>query len=176
MNESLIKMLDGSYTFIKNGLPYNCPDFGEWADEFAAVDAWAKAHPDQVQYEQPASVPTLNELKTAKLAELEFLFDKRVSGSFPCLQGWPMQFDRTDTLAVEGAIQLLKATVQTSGYLTDANDVTHYDIPIDIMEAVKVEMLAAYAACHARKQELRGFINAAQTEEELGAIVISWPV
>ena len=38
------------------------------------------------------------------------------------------------------------------------------------------KMLAAYAACHARKQELRALINAAQTEEELDEIVITWPV
>lgn len=87
-----------------------------------------------------------------------------------------MQFDRSDTLAVEGAIQLLRATEQTTGYLTDAEDITHYNVPIATMEAVKVEMLAAYAQCHARKQELRAGINAAQTEEELTAVEITWPV
>ena len=87
-----------------------------------------------------------------------------------------MQFDRSDTLAVEGAIQLLRATGQTNGYLTDANDETHYDVPIETMGAIKMEMLAAYAQCHARKQGLRAAINAAQTEEELNAIEITWPV
>ena len=87
-----------------------------------------------------------------------------------------MQFDRSDTLAVEGAIQLLKATGQSEGYLTDANDKTHYNVSVGDMEATKYEMLTAYAACHARKQELRAQINAAQTKEELDAIVIGWPV
>ena len=115
-------------------------------------------------------------LKAEKLQALEYAFDTRVSGSFVCSQGWPMQFDRSDTLAVEGAVQLLKATGQTTGYLTDANDVTHYDMPIATMEAVKIEMLAAYAHCHARKQELRAQINAAQNVDELNAIEITWPV
>lgn len=176
MYENLTLKLDGSYDFLKNGLPYNCPNFGEWTEEFAQVDAWAKEHPEQVQHEQPAPAPTLDELKEAKLAELESSFDARVAGSFVCSQGWPMQFNRSDTLAVEGAIQLLKATEQTTGYLTDANDVTHYGVPLATMEAVKVEMLAAYAQCHARKQELRAAINAAITEEELNAVTINWPV
>ncbi|MBO7670265.1 MAG: hypothetical protein J6S60_06705 [Oscillospiraceae bacterium] len=176
MYENLIFKLDGSYDFLKNGRPYNCPNFGEWTEEFAQVDAWAKEHPEQVQHEQPAPAPTLDELKEAKLAELEDSFDTRVSGSFVCSQGWPMQFNRSDTLAVEGAIQLLKATEQTAGYLTDANDATHYGVPLATMEAVKVEMLAAYAQCHAQKQELRAAINAAITEEELNAVTINWPV
>ena len=121
----------------------------------------------------PTSLATL---KTRKLCELESSFNKRVSGSFNCSYGWPMQFDRSDTLAVEGAIQLLRATGQTNGYLTDANDETHYDVPIETMGAIKMEMLAAYAQCHARKQGLRAAINAAQTEEELNAIEITWPV
>lgn len=120
--------------------------------------------------------PTFGELKTAKLEKLEHSFDSRVSGAFTCTQGWPMQFDRSDTLAVEGAIQLLKATGQTAGYLTDANDATHYDVPIETMEAVKIEMLAAYAQCHARKQNLRTQINAAKNEYELDTITIDWPV
>ena len=44
------------------------------------------------------------------------------------------------------------------------------------MELVKLEMLAAYAACHARKQELRTAINAAQNENELNVIAIDWSV
>ena len=121
-------------------------------------------------------MPTFDELKGRKLAELEALFDACVSGAFTTSQGWSMQFNRSDTLAVEGAIQLLRATGQPTGYLTDAEDATHYDVPLETMEAVKVEMLAAYAQCHARKQELRAAINAAQTEEELNAIEIAWPV
>lgn len=120
--------------------------------------------------------PTFDELKARKLTELESSFNARVSGSFVCSHGWPMQFDRSDTLAVEGAVQLLRATGAEAGYLTDANDTTHYNVPLATMEAVKVEMLAAYAQCHARKQELRAAINAAQTEEELNAIEIAWPV
>lgn len=120
--------------------------------------------------------PSLEELRTAKLWELERSFNERVKGSFPCSLGYPMQFDRSDTLAVEGAIQLLEATGQESGYLTDAEDVSHYDVPLTSMEQVKVEMLAAYAACHAAKQGYRAAIGAAQDKAALDAIVFTWDV
>lgn len=153
----------------------------DW-DKYAAAAAWCNEHNARIieyvdRYEiESVLAPTFDELKGLKLAELEALFDACVSGAFTTSQGWSMQFDRSDTLAVEGAIQLLKATGQSTGYLTDAEDVTHYDVPLETMEAIKVEMLAAYAQCHARKQELRAAINAAQTEEELNAIEITWPV
>jgi len=118
----------------------------------------------------------LKSIKTQKLEELENAFDVCVGGAFVCSQGWPMQFNRSDTLAVEGAIQLLKYQNNHTGYLTDADDETHYGIPIEIMEAVKLEMLQAYARCHAHKQELRKIINSAQSKEELAEITISWPV
>jgi hypothetical protein len=87
-----------------------------------------------------------------------------------------MQFDTSDSLKMQGAIQLLEATGQTEGYLTQADDTTVYHMSLETMRAVLVEMLAAYAACHARKQEVRAAINAAQSKEDLDTIEIAWPV
>ena len=177
MYENLTLNLDGSYTFLKNGLPYNCPNFGEWVDEFAAVDAFAKEHPEIVQHEQPAPLPTLAELKAARLVELEDSFDTHVSGSITINPGgYLMQFDVSDSLKMQGAITLMETSGQTEGYLTQADDTTVYHVPLETMRAVLVGMLGAYAQCHARKQELRAAINAAQTEEELAAVEITWPV
>lgn len=120
--------------------------------------------------------PTLDELKTAKLLELETQYDIHVKGSFVTTQGYLMQFDTSDSIKMQGAITLMEAVGSSVGYLTQANDVTIYNVPIAIMKQVLVEMLNAYAQCHARKQELRAMINNAQTKEELDEIVISWPV
>lgn len=153
----------------------------DW-DNYAHVAEWCNANKALIiehdDHYEVVAIPsqTFIEKKNNKQTELESSFDTRVSGAFSCSLGWPMQFDRSDTLAVEGAVQLLRATGAEAGYLTDADDVTHYGVPLAMMEAVKVEMLAAYAQCHARKQELRAAINAAQTEEELNAIEITWPV
>lgn len=147
---------------------------------YAQVAAWCNEHgatiEDKGDYYEVVAIPapTLDELRAAKLTALESSFDAHVHGSFQCSQGYPMQFDRSDTIAVEGAIQLLRATGQDKGYLTDALDVSHYDVPIETMEQVKVEMLGAYATCHAKKQEYRAAIAAAQDKAALDAIVFTW--
>ena len=120
--------------------------------------------------------PTFDELKTAKIDELSAAFSARTRGAFTTTQGYLMQFDTSDSLKMQGAITLLESTEQSEGYLTQADDTTVYHVPLGTMRAVLVEMLAAYAACHSRKQELRVAINSAQTKDELDAIQIVWPI
>lgn len=117
-----------------------------------------------------------NDMKQSKLDELGASFDARVAGSFTTSQGYLMQFDTSDSLKMQGAIQLLEATGQSEGYLTQADDTTVYHVSLATMKVVLIEMMTAFAACHARKQELRAQINAAQTKEDLDAVVISWTV
>lgn len=118
----------------------------------------------------------LESAKQSKLAELGAAFDERVAGWFTTSQGYKMQFDTTDAIKMEGAIKLLEATGATEGYLTQADDTTVYNVPLDVMNAVLIEMMTAFAACHARKQELRTAINASKTVEDLDAIKITWPL
>lgn len=137
-------------------------------DGYYTPEEWAALH--------PPPVPTLEELRENKMSEMLYSFGQRVSGSIRTKSGYLMQFDTSDSLKMQGAISLMEATGQTEGYLTQANDETVYYVPLETMRAVLVEMLGAYAQCHARKQELRAQINAAQNVEELNAIQITWPV
>ena len=129
---------------------------------------WVVLHP------QPE--PTLEELRESKMAEMMSSFNRRVSGSVTTTGGYKMQFDTSDSLKMQGAISLMEATGATEGYLTQADDTTVYNVPLDTMKAVLIEMMTAFAACHARKQELRAAIKAAETVEELDAIEITWPL
>lgn len=113
--------------------------------------------------------------KMRKLEALKASFDERISGTIDA-HDYRMQFDISDSLKMQGAIQLLETTGATEGYLTLANDETVYHVPLEVMKAVLVDMLSAYAACHARKQELRAAINAAETIDALDAIEIAWPL
>ena len=131
-------------------------------------EEWAALH--------PLPEPTFEELRGNKMSEMLYSFGQRVSGAIRTKDGYLMQFDTSDSLKMQGAISLMEATGQTEGYLTQADDTTVYHVPLATMKAVLVEMLTAYAACHARKQELRALINAAQTAEDLDEIIISWPV
>lgn len=142
-----------------------------WAskpDGYYTPTEWAALH--------PPPVPTLEEARESKLSELAHSFNQRVSGAVQTSPGYLMQFDTSDSLKMQGAIQLLEATGATEGYLTQADDTTVYHVPLGTMRAVLVEMLAAYAACHSCKQELRARINAAQTKDDLDAIQIVWPI
>ena len=120
--------------------------------------------------------PTTEDLKERKLRDLEFAFEEAVKGSFTTTEGYTMQFDISDSIKMQGAITLMETLGQTEGYLTQANDETVYNVSLATMKEVLVEMLSAYAQCHAHKQELRTLINNAKTKEELDSIQITWPV
>ena len=100
--------------------------------------------------------------------------DAHVKGSFVCSLGYPMQFDDVDAMKMEGSIQLLEASGGTEGYLTDAEDVTHYNVALADIKTVKLEMLMNYAEAHSRKQILRQAVKDATTQAELDSIV--WEV
>jgi len=57
-------------------------------------------------------------------------------------------------------------------YLTDAEDVTHYDISLADAQTVLLEMSTAFAQAHAKKQTLRERTAEAQTQSDLDKI--SW--
>ena len=109
--------------------------------------------------------------KAAKKAGIAGAFDAYIAGSVTVSLGFPMQFNTRDTLMVRGAIELAQANEQTALYLTDANDVTHEGVPIAEAQATLMEMMAAFAQAHAKKQELRAQIDAAQTVEDVEAVV-----
>lgn len=78
---SIIKRTaDNSYVIDKNGLPYHIPNEGEFADEWAEINAYAEAHPDEVILEEPY-VPTEEELaeaeKQAAIAQANALLEAK---------------------------------------------------------------------------------------------------
>ena len=173
--DDLVLNLDGSYTFTKNGWPYNCPNFGEWEEEFQKVDAYAKEHPEEVTVQQP-KVISLDELKQNKLSELDMSFNERVNGYVTTSQGYKMQFQPEDSLKMQGSIMVLENMNISMGYLTQYDDVTIRDVPVETMKDVMMQMMRAYAVCHEAKQNLRLQVNNASTKEELDSIVIEWPI
>ena len=117
------------------------------------------------------NVPTLEDLRNRKYREIAQAHKEHVAGSVMTSLGFPMQFDMKDSLMVEGAIKIAQASGATTIYLTDAEDVTHYDIPLADAQTVLLEMSTAFAMAHAKKQNLRDGITQAQTAEDLELIV-----
>ena len=112
-------------------------------------------------------VITLDDLKADKQNELNDAFNEAVEGSFITTEGYKMQFNTDDSLKMFGAIQLLESSGLESGYITDADDITHYDIPVATMKSVQNQMLNKYAQCHLLKQQYRALIEAASDQEAL---------
>ena len=145
--------------------------------------SWPKCPPSDTDFLSQLNItvvpigqetPSLDELKGLYQQAISDSFTAHVAGSFMCFLGWPMQFAESDSIKMEGAIKLLESQNAEAGYLTDANDVTHYDVPIADMRAVLLEMLSAYAAAHARKQLLRAQVETARSAKDLNAIEITW--
>ncbi|WP_286952815.1 MULTISPECIES: hypothetical protein [Aminobacterium] len=107
-----------------------------------------------------------------KYSEISRSHKDHVAGSVMTSLGFPMQFDMKDSIMVEGAIKIAQASGATTIYLTDANDVSHYDIPLADAQTVLLEMSTAFAQAHAKKQLLRYDISEAQTQSDLDSI--SW--
>ena len=174
MYENIIKNINGSYTFTKNGLPYNCPNVDEWVDEYREVNEYAEEHPDEVIIEQPPTPPTLDELKQKRLAELTSTFNTIIKGHFTTTEGYEMQFSEHDSNLLNGSITLMEKQGKTTGYLTQYNDETVYDVPLETMKNVLLQMLVRFAECHSKKQEYRTLINNAGNEEELNNIAFNF--
>ena len=128
------------------------------------LNTWGE-NPTVEDYVEP--VKTFEELKQDKQNELNDAFNQAVEGSFITTEGYKMQFNTDDSLKMFGAIQLLESSGVETGYITDADDITHYDIPLATMKSVQNQMLNKYAQCHLLKQQYRALIEAASDEEAL---------
>ena len=77
---SIIKrVIDNSYVIVKNGMPYHVPNEGEFVDEWAEVNAYAEAHPEEVELEYPYE-PTFEELVAAKRSEIAYTANAILNG------------------------------------------------------------------------------------------------
>ena len=124
---------------------------------------------------EPEETPkTLEQLKEEKCNELESEFNQYVKGSFTTTEGYEMQFNTDDSLKMFGAIQLMEANNVTTGYITDANDETHYNIDLVTMKSVQKQMLEKFAEAHLKKQQYRAAIAEAENIEELNQINIDF--
>ena len=111
-------------------------------------------------------------VKLATTLQTATAFNRAVEGLFITTEGYKMQFNTDDSLKMFGAIQLLESQNAESGYITDADDNTHYEVPVSVMKSVQNQMLKKYAQCHLMKQQFRALINEAKSIEDLNKINI----
>lgn len=132
------------------------------------TDVWNGMSWTEPVYPEP---PTFESLKQDKINYISNSFNKYVTGRYTISLGWDMQFDQRDIIMVDGAVRFMEMTNQTTGYLTDADNINHYNLSIAQMKQVLMEMTGAYLQAHAYKQTLRNAILSATNEFELSDVI-----
>lgn len=164
---------DGSYV-INRGL-YHVPHEGEWSALWVEVDAYAKAHPEVVQAEPTPPPPSLDDLKTAKRAEVTAWRDAAIA------QGteWSGHTVDTDSDA-QRMVTALMVKMQTYKAIgrewTPApwrlKDGTYITLTEDQATGLALAVSDYVSSCYAREAELVAAVDTAETREELDAL--SW--
>lgn len=168
------RTFDNSYVITKNGMPYHvCSNVEEFEEEWKAVNAYAKAHPECVTEEQPyvPPVPTFKESKAAKLSEINKAADKIMAALISTYPDREIStFDKQEAEAraymadPEAPTPLLSALAKARG--------------IDMDELVKrvIAKADAFAAASGyiigQRQALEDQLDTCKTLEEVQSIVV----
>jgi hypothetical protein len=161
---------DGTYVITYNGLPYHViPE--DLHGLFPQVEEYATANPDMVTIEQPPAPPTLEEVKTAKLAEIAAArYTEETSGVE--VNGATVKTDRESQALITGAaLAATQDPTYTCNWKTEQGFVTlTAEQIIAVAQAVRAHVQAAFDK-EAAKMAL---IEAAETIEAVQAI--TWDV
>lgn len=150
----------------------------DW-DDYSTTAEWCNGNNAIIEdkgeyYEVVGIVLTFEQIKEKRLAELISTFDAVINGHFTTTEGYEMQFSEHDSNLLNGSITLMEKQGKTTGYLTQYNDETVYDVPLETMKNVLLQMLVRFAECHSKKQEYRTLINNAVSEDELNNIAFNF--
>lgn len=169
------RTVDDSYIITKTGLPYQVyPYAAEFAEEWDAVFAYAEAHPECVTEEEPyvPPVPTLQEAKAAKLAEINTAADRTIAAltdTYPDRE--IATFDKQEaearayTADPAAPTPLLSALSQARG------------VPLDELARRVLVKAAAFAVASGsiigQRQALEDRLNTCATVEEVEALAVT---
>ena len=159
---------DGSYVIDKNGMPYHVPR--EWTEEWEAVNRYAQEHPDIVTEEQPPAQPTLEERKSARLAEINAAYNLAVSSlvsTYPSTE--LLTFDKQEKEARSWDADNAAATPFLDG-LALARGIDKAELVRRVI-AKSDAFQAAVATLTGLRQKYEDQLSIATTEEEVAAIV-----
>lgn len=163
------KRADGSYLIDRGSGDYHIPkSWPEWAD----VDAYAAAHPDEVETETAPPAPTLEELKAAKRVEIWGAGDAilaQVKSNFTAaeIEAWPKQ--------EQGAKDIQAGNTDTDSAKFVAGIAAQRGMATETLVTKIMGHVETYAALSAtvigEQQRLDDLIKAATTQADLDAIV-----
>lgn len=168
MDYGHVKKRDSGYVITKNGLPYWVPREDK---EWESVQEYATAHPECVTEEQP-HIPTLEEVKSAKLSEINAAADRAIAtltATYPDRE--ISTFDKQESEARAYAADATASTPLLSALATARG------IPLpDLVERVlaKADAFAvASGSIIGRRQALEDQLDACTTLEEVQGITVN---
>jgi hypothetical protein len=166
------RTLDDSFVITKNGMPYHVyPYAAEFAEEWDAVFAYAEAYPECVTEEQPyvPPVPTLEEVKTAKLSEINAAADRAIAtltATYPDRE--ISTFDKQESEARAYAADPTASTPLLSA-LAQARGISLPDL-VERVLAKADAFAVASGSIIGQRQALEDRLNACKTLEEVRSI------
>lgn len=169
------RVFDDSYVITKNGMPYHVyPYAAEFAEEWDAVFAYAEAHPECVTEEQPyvPPVPTLDEAKAAKLAEINAAADRTIAtltATYPDRE--ISTFDKQESEARDWTADNTAPTPLLSA-LAQARGIPLSDLVGRVLAKADVFAVAS-GSIIGQRQALEDRLDACTTLEEVQGITVS---
>jgi hypothetical protein len=113
----------------------------------------------------------LADLKTDKWDEIGEAYRRHdETASADTTLGYPIQLGQSHISKLDGAIRFAELSGLDTLYITDSNDVTHYDVSLSDAKQALLEVMAGALTAHQRKQTLRAQITAAATVEEVEGV------
>ena len=170
MYDSIVRREDGSYVVTSGDIPRHVPNHGFWAEEWSAVDALAREHPELVTEEEPPAPPSLEEVKAARLAEVNAAYDEAVSAlvaTYPDAE--LLTFDKQEAEArawtVDHNAETPLVDMLAAGRQMDKAGLVSRIIAKADAFALAVGYLTG------QRQRYEDMLAAAQTAEEVAAVV-----
>lgn len=178
----IYRTADDSYVITKNGMPYHVyPYAAEFAEEWDAVFAYAEAHPECVTEEQPECVteeqpyvppvPTLEEVKAAKLSEINAAADRAIgtlTATYPDRE--ISTFDKQESEARAYAADPTASTPLLSA-LAQARGISLPDL-VERVLAKADAFAVASGSIIGQRQALEDRLDACTTLEEVQGITV----
>ena len=172
---------DGSYVIDRGGMPYHVPNTEEFAEEFAAVSAYAAEHPDEVTDEPAPPEPTFEERKEQKKQEIISYYDRVMAAA---KEGYSTGEVDTWDIQRQGAADILAGDTSTTEaqfvatLAANRSAASGQTITAEYLaQRIQANVAAAQAlslAALGKQQGEYDLAEAATTPEELAAIVPSF--
>jgi hypothetical protein len=152
----------------------------QFAELWADVDAYAEAHPEMVTEEQPyvPPVPTLEEVKAAKISEIKAAFvAAEANGFVESSLGFRADATRRSIEDIDGLIDLVSSGALPAPVTFRDYDNAYHQLTLEQLNTLRLETKGRGPLLYARKWELEGAVDAAETVETLAGIDINtgWP-